>query len=224
MNRLESLKVTAKKAEEWAEKGEPVWVDRCLTSTILGFLSLAISETDDGDSALHFLEEHEVPRLLLMELKALKMLIRKVDVGDSSSSSIGGNYHYLVMAHIGIWLGLDDLAKQYLSIANREDVVELSISFWNEYAKAFSCLVHGKPYAKTVLVDSEGIERHWELYLNLMEVGSYSQEVVEEIKRSFVQRNKSGSQSDDSYAIEGSVENPTKVDFRLLSLVMFFGT
>jgi hypothetical protein len=223
MTRHDLIATALKTADQWEMKGQPAWVEKCLSSALMTSLSLAVIDYRDHENGVAWLKARPVPEVLQRHQKVLETLVREVESKRLPSSVIGGNYHSLVFAHLAWCLEEYDLGKSYVAFSERDDVGELSTTFWREYAKGMGALIRGARYEPSE-IKLRGQERYWSAYLQLIRAatsGETLDEAIAEIRNMFVKRNADKAIRDDAYQIEGSASQPAGWDFRCFGLLKF---
>jgi hypothetical protein len=221
--KLQIIQSSLQAGENWERKGQLVWIGRCLSTALMNYLSIALEDYRDAGSASAWLLREGVPALLSRHLDATTRLAADVDARKLPGSTLGGNYHHLVFAHLAWLLAARGQGESYVNIAVRLDVLEISTPFWSEYARGVNSLVRGQEYRMTEL-RPRGQETHWMAYLRLLEAASSSgwlDDALAEVDKSFTLRNADKSIKDDSYEIEGSGGHPVKWDFRRHGLLNY---
>ena len=222
--KLESIQRSIAQADTWEKKGEIGWVRNCLSSAVMNYLSLAVTDYEDLPGAAGWLRQHNVDALLRRELNVMMSLATEVDSGQRPSSMIAGTYSYLVYAHMAWALDNWELAQSFISIGARSDVLELTTKFWREYTRAVIALVHSEGYEMNKGLKLKGQEKYWVVYLCLIEAVTTdgdTEKTITEINRLFVDRNQDKRIKDDNYQVEGSGLYPVRWDFRRDSLLNF---
>jgi hypothetical protein len=223
LTKVQTIQSSLQAADTWEEKGEATWIGRCLSTALMGYISIAVEDFEDGDLAAEWLVREGVPSLLSRHLNATTRLAAEVDAKKLPSSTLGGNYYYLVFSHLSWLLMAWEQGESYVIVATRPDVFETSTQFWREYAKGMNLLVHRQQYRMTEL-HLRGQENYWVAYLRLFQAASSDNgldDALADVDKSFAMRNNDKSITDDSYEIEGSGEHPVKLNFRRLGLVNY---
>jgi hypothetical protein len=220
---IESIAASLRTADEWQKKGQPTWVSHCLSSALMGYLSIAVVEHNEPGIGIAWLKDQKVADLLRRQLATLQTLIVEVESKRLPGSVIAGNYDALVFAHMTWCLEQYALGESFVGFSERQDVGELSTKFWREYAKGMGALIRREQYHPPEM-RLRGQERYWIGYLRLIEAACGKQPLDgarAEIDRLFIKRNADKSIRDDSYQIEGSPSQPVRWDFRCHSLLKF---
>ncbi|HEY3899492.1 MAG TPA: hypothetical protein VGM54_12800 [Chthoniobacter sp.] len=220
MATIQSVEASIKIADNWQQKGEPTWVSKCVSSALMGYLQIALTEHAIPASGIAWLASRGVAALLERHLDTLQTLAADVQAGKRPGSVIAGNYPPLVFAHFAWCLDQRELGDAFVTFARNPHVNDLNTRFWQEYARGLVAVVSGVPYhpAETGL---RGEEKYWAAYLPLFEAVSNSQDpqtAVAEIERLFPIRN-SDRKITDAHQIEGSAHGPVKWNFRLTGLL-----
>ncbi len=223
MPTIESIQNSIRTAQDWESKNQPVWVARCRSSALLGYLSLAVSEYSDPVVGLQWLSEQSVPELLEGQHQTLKILVAEVDVHRLPSSSMSGPYQILVFSHLAWCLGMFEFGEDFAKITSRPDIVKLSTKFWTEYSSARISYISRRPYIAPKM-SLRGQEVYWYCYLRLIEASSNGEDLARQLletEKSFTSRNRDTTIRDDSYQIEGSGKYPVQWDFRRVALTEY---
>jgi len=223
MTKMNAIAVSLEAAEDWERKGEPGWVCNCLSSALMNYLSLAVEEHSSGQTATEWLESQRVGSLLQRIRNSTQSLADGVETAGLPGSALGGNYHYLVYAHLAWALRHYDEGEWFVAFSQRHDVLEISTPFWREYARAMAALVRREAYAIAEL-RLRGQERYWAAYLHFIEAASRGagvSDALAEIDRAFAARNADRRIKDDHYEVEGSGLHPVRWDFRRDSLLAY---
>lgn len=223
MATIDSVQTSLRTADDWQKKGQPAWVSKCLSSALLGYLKIAVTEHGDPASGVAWLTSQNISGVLQNQFDTLQVLGAEVTAGRLPSSVIAGNYHPLVYAHLAWCLEKFDLGESFVAFAERKDVGELGTPFWREYARGMGALVKREPYHPSQL-RLKGQEKYWMAYLHLIEAacnGRSVDDVVAELEKQFVARNNDKNIKDDAYQIEGSGNQPVKWDFRRQGLLSY---
>jgi hypothetical protein len=219
------IRMSLENAENWELKGQPEWVNRCLASALMNYLSVAVEDKTTIEDAVPWLREVGADDLLRRFYRNVMGLVGEIDAHRHPASLLGGNYSYLVYAHLAWALEDFQLGESFVAISMRTDISDISTPFWNEYAKAMSSLVHGLPY-KAPDLQLRGQEEYWYAYIYLIEVVIQRQDLEESILRvrqTFAKRNTDRKIKDDNFETEGSGRHPSKWDYRLDSLLTYIG-
>jgi hypothetical protein len=219
---IESVSASLRIADDWHRKGQPTWENNCLRSALMGYLSIALTETG-RELGMQWLKEHHVVDVLRRHQITLQEIAREVEGGRLPGSVIGGNYHDLVYAHLAWCLEEYQLGEWYVAFSQRAEVAELSTKFWREYARAMRALVAREQY-HPIELKLRGQERYWMAHLNLIQAASANQPLEAakaELENTFTRRNTDRRIRDDSYQIEGSADHPVRWDFRSHSILKY---
>jgi hypothetical protein len=223
MATIDSVQTSLRIADDWQKKGQPAWVSKCLSSALLGYLKIAVTEYGDPSSGVAWLASQNVVGVLQKQFDTLRALEAEVTAGRLPISVVAGNYHPLVYAHLAWCLEKFDLGCSFVAFAERKEVGELGTTFWREYARGMGALVKREPYHPSQL-RLKGQEKYWMTYLHLIEAarsGLKVDDVVAELGKQFAARNKDKNIKDDVYQIEGSGNRPVKWDFRRQGLLSY---
>jgi len=223
-NKDEFISIYLKSAENWQKKGnQPRLVDS-LSSALLNYLSVAVCEYDNIESARVWMGEQDVPLLLSRLWTETERLIADIDAERVPGSVLGGNYTHLTVVHLGWVLREFELGECFAKCAVRSGVMEMSTVFWQEYAKAMMALVEGVEYRIGTSLPTSGQEKYWLNYLHLIESATQRADMgiaLSRIDDAFTVRNTDHSINDDYYEIEGSGDQPVHWDFRRDSLIEY---
>lgn len=214
--RREYISSCLRTADDWGKKGNTAWEERCLSSALMNYISLAVMECRDGQEAREWLIAEGFRTVAARQESALKELVAAIDAKKLPSSALGGSYTHLVLTHIRWALGDFAAGEEVAEIANHPNVLELSTPFWTEYARAIDALINSCPYTVSDL-SLKGYERYWVQYLRLLELATKGQDTdaaVVSIDKAFRTRNSDKSNKDDAFEIEGSSIHPVFWDFR----------
>ncbi len=221
--KMQVIQMSLKNAHDWEQKGEPVWVDSCLSMALMNLLSIAVEEYADHSSAAKWLLSNNVHSILRRSHENVTRIIDAVKAGRLPCSTIGGNYPYLVYAHLSWALQDYPIGESFVTIAERKDIAEISTPFWCEYARGMGSLIRGQPYEFRKL-KLRGQEQYWVSYLHLIETatnGRNVDELINAVNQAFVRRNLDKKIKDDNYETEGSGGHPVKWDYRRDSLLAY---
>jgi hypothetical protein len=223
MTALESIPSSLLIADDWHRKHQPTWESQCLSSALMGYLRIAVTERTEPDGAIAWLKEQNILDVLRRHQFTLQELAAEVESGRLPNSVIAGNYQKLVFAHLAWCLEEYRLGEFYVAFSKRPDVIELSTRFWSEYASGMGALVVGEPY-RPLEIPLRGQERYWVAYLTLIQAASSQQPLDAsriEIEKLFIKRNADKRIKDDSYQIEGSASHRVQWDFRFHSILKY---
>ena len=221
--KLQAIRNSLRTVEGWKKKGETGWVSRCLSSALLNYFSIAVTDYDNGTLACAWLRRENIHRLLSDYHDAIVMLCSDVDARRIPDASLGGNYTYLVVAHFAWALGETRLGEYYVEVANRGDVLNVSTSFGREYARALTALVMKQRYHQAEC-SPRGQEKYWITYLQLIEAATGTYDIAHSLKEldaQFRSRNADATILDDAYEVEGSSIHPVRWDFRRFGLINY---
>jgi hypothetical protein len=221
VTKLDVIQMSLDTADDWERKGEPGWAQNCLATAVMNYLSLAVEEYPEMRSAVAWLDRCGVGNLLQRVLKNTQVLADRVEAKALPSPALGGNYHYLVYAHLAWALREFDRGEWFVAFGQRGDVLQISTPFWREYARGMGALVKGQAYESASL-KLRGQERYWVSYLQLIEIASRGEDLTDALAgldRAFAARNADKRIKDDSYEIEGSALHPVRWDYRRDSLL-----
>jgi hypothetical protein len=212
---LDAAVVTARM---WDEKGDANWAARTYAQAVMVALRAAV-KLPDVSTGVAFLRTRDVLTLIGRASELSDGLGRQVQAGQLPASTIGGNYHLAVLAHVA-WL-MDALpdASRVLAVANQAEVRKLSSEFWVEYAVALQRLDSGASY-EPARRDWKR-ERYWAPYLELVGDLSHGRDAMRSaavVEAAFQKRNHDRRFAGDQYGVEGSGREPAEWDFRLASL------
>lgn len=223
MATIESIQTSLRIADDWDKKGQPTWVLKCLSSSLMGYLQLAVNEQPDAESGIDWLIHHNFREILSRYFATLKTVDAEVRLARLPSSVVAGNYYPLVYAHAAWCLNQIGLGESFATFAEREDIGELGTPFWREYARGLGSLIRQEEYhAKALRL--RGQEKYWMTYIRLIEAASKRQPIkdaVAAIDEQFATRNRDTTIRDDAYRIEGSGGDPVKWDLRRHGLLNY---
>lgn len=225
MQKLQSAQSSVELAKGWEQKGQPVWVLRCLTSALMNYLSIAVEATSEPAIARDWLEGQGVPVLLKSYCQSMGNALGQVDKKKVPASVVGGAYSHIVFAHMCSLLGMVEEEGFLAAVAVRPDVADISTPFWQGYAKTFHALVSHEGLADANEwrgQEFRGQEKYWQGYFLLMTAAITKGDVsaaLRTVDELFPARNRDASISDDNYEIEGSGAHPVKLDFRKAALL-----
>ncbi|QDH70171.1 hypothetical protein [Marilutibacter alkalisoli] len=191
----------------------------------MNYLSISLAESENMESALTWMRTRDVPSILTSYVENLRATVSSVERGAAPAAILGGNYQYIVFAHLGSLMGELEHEAFLSSIAADERVLSASTPFWREYALTLSCLREGRAH-DVKLEGLNALESSLATYIPLMQDGQAGRDMTSsltEIDRAFRDRNQDPSVSDDSYEIEGSGSQSVKVDFRKAALLILIG-
>jgi len=214
--RREYISSSLETAGNWRTKGDVGWEERCLSSALINYVAIAVLDCSNLEEAQSWFAAEDFSQTLLRRQDLLDQLIADVNAGRIPASVLGGNYPYLVFAHVTWALGEFGIGEQFATIAARPDVLELSTPFWQEYSRAIGALIEGRPYTLGELA-TKGEEKYWRTYLKLIDRATNHQDIstaIAEIDDAFARRNSDKTIKDDAYEIEGSGGHPVRWDFR----------
>lgn len=209
-------------AENWASKGQPAWVARCLHSALMNYLSIAVCETDSEATALEWLRRTGVGDLLSRYAVNVATIQESVRKGEMPASVLGGAYGHIVVAHLCCLLGVEDRGSYFVQLANAAEIQKITSPFWRTYAYCLEALYSGTSVPRKELKVARGQERYWNRYVSLMFVAMTDnglQAELEAVDASFLERNSDASIKDDIYEIEGTAQCPARWDFRKSSIL-----
>ncbi len=224
MMTIDSIQKSIQTADDWHRRRQPAWVSKCLSSALMGYLQLAVSQHVDAVSGVAWLNDQSFLVVMQRHYETLQVLGDQVTAGRLPGSVIAGSYHLLVFAHAAWCINAFSIGELFVAFAERKDVGELSTPFWREYARGVGTMLRREGYRASKL-RLRGQEKYWMAYLRFIESASNDEPMetaIDELKKSFAMRNCDNSIKDDSYQIEGSGGHPVKWDFRqhgLLTLV-----
>lgn len=219
----ESIRDSLRLAEAWEMKAQPTWVAKCLSSALMGYISIAVTEKESCSHGTSWLADRGFIAVLEKYYATLTVLITYVTDGRLPTSAIAGNYHSLVFAHAAWCMKKYELGESFARFSLLKYVSELSTPFWQEYSKGISSLMDQKPFqAKKMRL--KGQERYWSSYIRLIETarnGGNIESAVADIDALFTIRNNDKNDRDDYYQIEGSIDKSALWDFRKEGLLNY---
>lgn len=225
VTKMKAIRMSLDTADQWERKGEPGWVDKCLSAALMNYLSIAVEQHSDLKNARAWLVQQEVVALLQRHRTNVEILASEVDAGRLPSSVIAGTFHLLTLGHLAWSLEALTLGEWFIALSQRRDVLELSTKFWREYARGIGCLVRREAY-KAADLKLRGQEKYWMAYLRLVETAtqrSTLSNALADIDKAFAARNGDKRIKDDNYETEGSGLHPIRWDYRRDSLMEYIG-
>lgn len=210
-------------AEVWERKAQPTWVAKCLSSALMGYISIAVTENEFFRIGTSWLADQGFVEILEKYYATVTVLVADVAEGKLPSSAIAGNYHSLVFAHTAWCMGKYELGESFVRFSLLKCVNELSTSFWQEYAKGIGSLVNQELF-QVKKMRLKGQERYWSAYIRLIETacnGGSIESDVANIDALFAIRNHDKDVRDDAYQIEGSSDKNVMWDFRKEGLLTY---
>jgi hypothetical protein len=224
--KTEVIQMSLRNADTWQRQNNIVRANSCLSSALMNLLSIAVEQHSLHQDAIGWLSERNALSLLRRFYENLERLVAEVDSGRLPSSTYGGNYPYLVYAHLSWALNEFTLGERFVLVSEREDIGDISTPFWRVYSNGMGSLVRGKIF-KVPEVSLRGQEEYWVTYLYFIEVvsnGGSPEEALSRIDRAFAARNSDKRIKDDSYETEGSGNHPVRWDYRRDSLMSYIAS
>lgn len=204
-------------AKDWKQKGQPIWVVRCLSNAIVNRLSIALMNGDSRESTLKLLVEDGFVDDLAWYCEELAAVKAGIESKKIPGSAIGGNYLALVMHHFARLLGRKSEEETLLSVATCSDSMTISTKLWQEYGVGIQALTEGKQFTPKKLAKLKGQEPYWLPYIDLeasISRGAEIENAERVVDDAFRKRNSDASITDDQYEIEGSGSLPIRWDYR----------
>lgn len=217
------IQMSLRNAETWQRQNNLVRANSCLSSAIMNLLSIAVEQYSLQQDAVAWLSGRDACSLLRRYYENVERVIADVEGGRLPSSAYGGNYPYVVYAHLSWALNEFTLGEQFVLVSVREDIADISTPFWHVYSNGMGSLVRNETF-KVPVMALRGQEEYWVAYLYLVEavsIGCSLNEALSRIDRAFAARNSDNRIKDDSYETEGSGIHPVKWDYRRDSLMSY---
>ena len=222
---LDSARSAAALAHEAKHAGNVTNAARLFTRSVLGFLSIAVTDYLHLDQALLFATQEALPVLLASAAQTTEEMIRDVRTGKIPRTAVTGRYVFLSLSHFAILLRAHESAATFCRIAQCPEVT--GTPFWDAYADCYGRFFSGSEFAIPEL-SLRTAEKYWMPYLELMSAivrREPTEANVEHLRALFLKRNSDKRFSTaDAHQIEGTWNRPARWDFRLEALLVHTAT
>ncbi len=114
MATLESIQSSIQTAHAWELKAQPTRVAKCLSSAMMGYISIAVTEKESYSQGASWLTDQGFVAVLEKYHATLTVLVVDVTEGRLPPSAIAGNYHSLVFAHTAWCMEKYELGESFV--------------------------------------------------------------------------------------------------------------
>jgi hypothetical protein len=213
----ELITMSLANAKDWKQKGQPIWVVRCLSNAIVNRISIALVNGESRESTLKMLFEDGFADDLAWYCEELTAVQAGIKSKKIPGSAIGGNYLALVLHHFARLLGRKGEEEILLAVATCSHSLTISTRLWQEYAAGLQAIAACERFSPKKFTKLKGQEPYWLPYLHLEACISNGTGVADAgrlVDDAFRNRNSDVTITDDQYEIEGSGSLPIRWDYR----------